>query len=269
MGRVPEIQTEKLCHLFIGSGRLARHLKYYFTTKNIPVISWSRNKEPEFNSLDVMEFPQNKERLVASLKKAHTVWLLISDREIEKFIETHLEITTRQVVHCSGSLVVSGALSFHPMMTFAEDLYEPEFYEKILFVGESGQEKLRTICPELPNPYKAIEPRLKPLYHALCVASSNFTVVLWQQALIEFSRLGIEWNDLIPYLEQTTTNLIRDPLMALTGPLVRGDEKTIAKNLSSLRGRPLGPIYESFVQLYSENNKPLIPQPKGGSDVHA
>lgn len=270
MGRVPEIQNGQHCHLLVGSGRLARHLKHYFHLKNIPTVSWSRNRDPDFNSISPAEIPNNKERLLTSLKQCQYVWLLIQDKEIATFVETHPEVTTRQVIHCSGSLVIPGTLSFHPLMTFAGELYTEEFYERILFVGEEGQPSLDCICPNLSNPYAEIEPRLKPLYHALCVASSNFTVVLWQQVLLEFSRLGIDWQNLIPYLQQTTENLVKDPLSALTGPLARGDSQTIEKNLSALRGRPLGPIYEAFVQLHSPKMSPAVRSPSpGGPDVHA
>ena len=52
------------------------------------------------------------------------------------------------------------------------------------------------------------------------------------------------------YLEQVTENFIRDPESALTGPLVRNDAGTIARNLGSLDDNPLQHVYRAFVNLY-------------------
>jgi predicted short-subunit dehydrogenase-like oxidoreductase (DUF2520 family) len=52
------------------------------------------------------------------------------------------------------------------------------------------------------------------------------------------------------YLRQVTENYVRHPESALTGPLVRGDEQTIARNLRALEGDPLQGLYRDFVAYY-------------------
>ena len=269
MGRVPEDTDCRWRHLLVGSGRLAKHLQFYFNEAEIPFQCWSRNGDPQFNSLSPQTYPDSQQRLSETLKNVNCVWLLILDREIQSFVHNHSELRNYQLVHCSGSLVLEEAPSIHPLMTFSSELYSPDFYSKILFVSETGRLGLKDLCPQLDNSSLAINSKLKPLYHALCVASSNFTVLLWQQAQREFEKMGVSWKDLQPYLEQTTHNLIAAPTNALTGPLARGDYQTVSKNLDALADSPLKPVYETFLKLFVDQQTQISPVSKGGHHVHA
>jgi predicted short-subunit dehydrogenase-like oxidoreductase (DUF2520 family) len=232
-------------HLFVGSGRLAKHLHHYFTLKQVPVLQWSRRQDTdrEFREL---------------ANQAQWVWLLISDSEISPFIEAHPEIERHRWVHCSGCLVLPEITSLHPLMSFANELYPLDIYSRMLFVGEPGHPPLATVCPELDNPFRRLAPEDKARYHALCVAANNFSVLLWQTAAREFLKWGISWQELLPYLEVTMNNLATHPTTALTGPLSRGDWPTIERNQAALAGTPLAPVYDSFVKLFLLSQ----PQPK-------
>jgi predicted short-subunit dehydrogenase-like oxidoreductase (DUF2520 family) len=54
-----------------------------------------------------------------------------------------------------------------------------------------------------------------------------------------------------PYLRQVLHNFLTSPATALTGPLARGDQGTIARNLQSLQGDALQPLYQSFVKFHA------------------
>ena len=58
-----------------------------------------------------------------------------------------------------------------------------------------------------------------------------------------------------PYLIQQTKNLFAYPPSALTGPLARGDEKTIEENLKALEDDPFRDIYKSFIACYQHLNQ--------------
>jgi predicted short-subunit dehydrogenase-like oxidoreductase (DUF2520 family) len=45
-------------------------------------------------------------------------------------------------------------------------------------------------------------------------------------------------------------NILLDPASALTGPLVRGDQQTLEKNLLALQEDPFQKVYESFIACY-------------------
>lgn len=51
---------------------------------------------------------------------------------------------------------------------------------------------------------------------------------------------------------QTLQNINQDYKHALTGPLARGDQDTIEKNLSALNNDAFKPVYESFINAYTQ-----------------
>jgi predicted short-subunit dehydrogenase-like oxidoreductase (DUF2520 family) len=112
------------------------------------------------------------------------------------------------------------------------------------------------LLPELPNPHARLEKNLKPRYHALCVLGGNFSCLLWQKffdGLKEDLKLDPALGR--AFLKQQMNNLLDDPSSALTGPLVRGDEQTLASNITALEGDPFQAVYESFVKAYGESKE--------------
>ena len=79
----------------------------------------------------------------------------------------------------------------------------------------------------------------------------SFSTLLWQKVFEEFEKLGIPSYAAIPYLEQITQNLSRNPKQALTGPMVRKDRDTVHKNLVALQGSSGHKIYESFLEVFA------------------
>jgi hypothetical protein len=235
MGQVPAFSS----FLVVGNGRLARHLRRYFELEALPYCAWSRKSS------------ENLSHLIAS--SSH-VLLAISDNAIEPFITEHPELSLKQVVHFSGSKVIQGAPSAHPLMTFTADaFYDRETYRKIPFILEKNRTPLERLLPGLANPSFEIEADKKGLYHALCTLSGNFTVLLWEKVFADFeSKLGLPKSALEPYLRQVTENLVHAPSgkTVLTGPLVRGDNQTIEKHLHELNNDPYRDVYMAFTQAY-------------------
>lgn len=85
-----------------------------------------------------------------------------------------------------------------------------------------------------------IDDDLKPLYHAAAVFASNYLVTITAIAYELERAAGIEDPAAIlaPLQEATLANLERiGPSDALTGPAVRGDAITVARNLEALAAR--------------------------------
>jgi 2-dehydropantoate 2-reductase len=154
-------------------------------------------------------------------------------------------------IHMSGSLVTKKAWGAHPLMTFGPQLYDLEKYLAIPFVLDEKAPSFRELFPGLHNRYVRLSEKQKAKYHAVCVMSGNFSCLLWQKL---FESLEGEFS--IPpqiaemYLRQQMENLLSSYKTALTGPLARGDEATIARNLKALEGDPFKGIYEAFVKAY-------------------
>jgi hypothetical protein len=77
--------------------------------------------------------------------------------------------------------------------------------------------------------------------------AGNFTTLLWQHAFAAFEeRLGLPRTALYPYLDRIAGNL-EWSASPLTGPLARGDRRTVERHLAALAGDPFHAVYSSFV----------------------
>ena len=81
----------------------------------------------------------------------------------------------------------------------------------------------------------------KAIYHAAAVISSNYLVATLDFALSQFERIGVDkrfaMKALFPLIQGTIDNIERlGTVEALTGPIARGDVKTVEKHLSKLSG---------------------------------
>ena len=239
MGQVPQSSFINPV-LIIGNGRVARHFFFYLQSHGIPCVQWYRSSGQDLESLCREHSPR-------------IVLVLIHDTAIEGWIREHTDLSSRTVVHFSGALVTPLALGMHPLMSFGPDLYDLSFYEHIPFIGEEGKPSFRDLFPNLKNPVYSIPSSEKAYYHALCVLSGNFTVILWQKLFHAFEpRLKLAPSVAKPYLDQVMRNLQNNPIGALTGPLQRGDVRTIDANLKALDGDLFQEIYQSFVDVYQK-----------------
>lgn len=229
-------------YLLIGNGRVARHMRHYFSLLNLPYSSWHRG-EPIAD-------------LLSCIAHATHILVLISDHSIEPFIETHLRHTHATLIHCSGSLATPLAYSAHPLTTFSETLYPLEQYQHIPFILDKHYSPQNPLLPGLPNRHFYLDPNQKAKYHALCVASGNFSCLLWQKLFHTFeTEFALPREVAHIYLQQQMQNLIDDPYHALTGPLIRNDQQTLQKNIDALDNDPLQKIYQSFIDYYATTRK--------------
>lgn len=226
-------------YLIIGNGRVARHLAHYFSLLKIKKFTrWHRG--------------QRISRLHKQAAEATHILVAISDDAIEPFISQHLSHYGAVKVHFSGSLVTKLAHGAHPLMTFGPKVYPLEKYLSVPFVVDAKAPPFSRLLPGLKNPDVRLRPEQKAKYHALCVMAGNFSCLLWQKlfdSLHDEFRIPPHTADM--YLRQQTENLLTDYRTALTGPLARGDEKTIKRNIKALGGDPFAAVYKAFVKAYS------------------
>lgn len=223
----------------IGDGRAARHFCHYLDLLTIPYLQWSRRADPDATKL-------------SDLIQCQSILLLIKDDAIESFVESHPILKTKQLVHFSGCLVTPLAVGAHPLFTFSSELYALDKYRGICFFMDANID-FTEILPGLDNPHYVINPQQKAFYHSLCVMSGNFTVLLWQKMFSELeNNFQIPREAAFPYMQQIFANLQSQHNSALTGPLVRGDQKTIQANLTALNQDPFQKIYQAFVEVYQE-----------------
>lgn len=237
-------------YAIIGGGRMARHFAEYLRLKGVPFTQWTRKEDPE------------KKFFGKVIERVEYILLLISDAAIEPFIrENNVLLRGKKLVHFSGSLNTDLANGMHPLTAVTNgELHGLEVYEKIPFMCDENAYGFKEVFPDLKNSHFKIKKELKPLYHAYCVISGNFTCILWQIFFNDVeNQLNLPKEIVFEYMQQIFRNLKNNPSLALTGPLVRGDFATINNNLAALEGDPVQDLYKAFVEFYNSKSKePII-----------
>jgi len=231
--------------LLIGDGRLARHLRHYFEQLGLNHAVWSRR----------MAAAKSCPALEVLVRSDTRALLAISDGAVEPFISSHPELRKAVPIHFSGRLASALAIGAHPLFSFAGTFYERGLYERIPFVIDQGSPPLASLIPGLPNPFVLIEPAQRERYHALCVLAGNFTTLLWRKLFFELdARLGMPREQALPYLESIMRGLAGTGA-PLSGPLSRGDQDTLRRNLAALKCDPFAHVYGAFVSAYEQQGK--------------
>ena len=239
-------------YLLIGSGRMSKHMNFYLSNKiKSNILNWSRNKN-------------NSEDLLKKINLSTHILILISDDQIIDFLNKHKNYLKDKIcIHFSGCIYTKLAFGAHPLNTFSDKIYDINKYEKIPFILDANSPEFSDLFPMLNNPNFKLDPDKKSLYHAYCVMANNFTTLLWENSFKKFSeKLGIPKQALLNILEQTCDNLLDANKhnnsnanskynSVLTGPLARGDHKTINKNIQALEDSqdPYADIYKAFKNL--------------------
>ncbi len=245
--QVPErVNTQ---YTIVGDGKVARHFGHYFKLLGISFNQWHRK--------------QSTKHLQQLVVQSDCVLLLISDDAIQVFIDQHPFLHNETLVHFSGSLTLKNVYGCHPLMAFGEELYGLETYQNIPFVCDENVH-FKALFPRFNNPNYPIEHENKAYYHAMCVMAGNFAQSLMRETANQLNeKLDLPADILQPYLLQNIKNFISNPDSSETGPIERGDFKTISKHLTALKGDKMEEIYHSFVQLNSNQSDDLRQAKRG------
>ena len=230
-------------YLIIGSGRTARHIiKYFFLLKNIDFICWDRKSKDKFN--DIVNISTH-------------ILVLIQDDIIENFIKNNINnYKNKIIIHFSGSLYSEIAIGIHPLMTFNKNnYYSLKDYQNICFTIDR-KISFNKIFPFLQNKCFFISKKNKGLYHAMCVMSSNFPMILWKKSIDIFvEKFNIPASSLFPLIYRSLKNIFLNKKNALTGPFFRKDIRTINNHVDSLKHDDYLEIYKAFYKVVLKNEK--------------
>ncbi|MFA6468078.1 MAG: Rossmann-like and DUF2520 domain-containing protein [Bacteroidota bacterium] len=147
--------------------------------------------------------------------------------------------------------------SFHPLQTFPKSL--PVTSMKNIWFALEGDDRAISVSRSLAKIIGArtflLTKKNKTLYHIAAVFASNYQVALFSVVEELSSVLDIPkhqlWNIFKPLITQTLNNVFAtSPVEALTGPIARGDYKTISKHLAVLEAskkmKHLIPLYSTL-----------------------
>lgn len=203
---------------------------------------------------------------------AETCLLTVTDTSIEHSCELLApNIKAGAVVaHCSGALDSTAlnsaselglkVCSLHPLNTFpnpaaalalvADDTHRTRLYCE----GDaSALDRCLPIFASLGFIPEQIQRDAKPLYHAACVFACNYLTVLMDLSMTTAGAARIDtgqfWRGLQPLIQSTLNNFSqRGAADSLSGPIARGDAKTVENHLQHLAAASsnLGVSYAEF-----------------------
>ena len=133
--------------------------------------------------------------------------------------------------------------SVHPLQSFANIDSSIKKLSDTVFTIEGSSEKINIIedlLNSLKNKYFRIDTNNKELYHIGACVVSNYLVTLMDLGLSFFKQIGIDESDAIsalsPLIDGTIDNIKNLGIKeSLTGPIARGDNKTIESHLKSIQ----------------------------------
>ncbi len=185
------------------------------------------------------------------------VWLTVPDdaiADVASQLAPSQSWKGKIVFHSSGALTSeelwplcekgANVASVHPLMTFVAG--KKPSWHGVAFAIEGDQEAAKVahkIASDLGgNPFE-IEKRNKTLYHAFGSFASPLVIALLSAMEQVAEAAGISARKakemMVPLLRETLNNyLAQDAPSAFSGPLVRGDAKTIRKHLEQLKRVP-------------------------------
>jgi predicted short-subunit dehydrogenase-like oxidoreductase (DUF2520 family) len=187
---------------------------------------------------------------------AEVVLLCVPDREIPQAAK--LIAPGRVVGHCSGltpldALAPHERFSLHPLMTVADGV-APKFAQAGAAVAANTPRALElaaVLAGALGMHPVQIADQDRAAYHAAASIASNFLITLEAAAERVARTAGVDRDLLVPLIRATVENWAElGAQRALTGPVARGDEATVALQRQALEDRApdLVPLFDALAE---------------------
>lgn len=257
----------------IGAGKLGKTIGYLFHKNKLLNILGICNTSLE-SSHKAIDFIHAgiAASSISDLPLADITLITTPDYLIEKTCQelSHSPNLKKNsiVAHCSGALTSDVLISIklkncfiasiHPMISFADPLLSIHQYRNIFCAVEGDKQALSILLP-LFNSIGSITYEIskdkKVLYHAGSAFACNYLITLTQLALVCFEGAGIDteksMNIITSLMKGTVHNLeeLKSPHKALTGPIQRGDFKTIKHHMNALKTIGVNDIYAQLAKI--------------------
>jgi len=241
----------------VGCGKVGTALGIFLSRAGYTIAGFSSKSLSSARHLAEIVFSDHFSDIPWDITRhADVVFITTPDSAIEETcsgISQHEGFADQAVVlHCSGALassVLSSAKkrgawigSMHPLQSFASTEYRTNPFQGIIFSieGEDPAVKIaKTIVSDLSGNAVTLLTEAKTLYHASAVAASNYLVTLLDLSVQLMEEAGVNRQDsfslLKPLIVGTLSNIEKVGVRkALTGPIARGDVKTVKNHLAEI-----------------------------------
>jgi predicted short-subunit dehydrogenase-like oxidoreductase (DUF2520 family) len=169
------------------------------------------------------------------------------------------------VFHCSGALssevlhsaYQQGAViaSVHPVKSFADPGLCVETFDGTCCGAEGNDEALNVLLPSfeaIGATTFVVNPEFKTLYHTASVMVCNYLTALLEVGVQTYAKAGLDKDTAMkvmqPIVQETVNNVFRmGTTNALTGPIARGDDNVVSKQIDALHD-----WYPQYANLYCD-----------------
>lgn len=243
---------------FIGAGKVSTALGLYLKNRGLEIQGYFSRRYESAEKAAGLTGSRPYTSLPELIADSRMIWITTPDDQIPFVVRQisafHLlEKNGKLLLHASGAhtLDVLDPLKevgyhtacAHPLMAFNNGIEAQQRLKSVWFAIEESEKS----CFSLVDFFKTcgnrvftIEPNKKALYHAAASVLSNYLVTLWHLSHEIFEKSGMAKEDIQeaawPLLESVVNNLKgRNSREALTGPIKRGDARTVEKHLAALQ----------------------------------
>jgi predicted short-subunit dehydrogenase-like oxidoreductase (DUF2520 family) len=239
-----------------GTGAVAKTFAHFFAARGEPIIIVTRDVGHPIADFRTVSY----ENLPTGISQ---VLIAVPDDAISLVAERLTRVNPRVALHTSGNfgaevlypLSERGAAcgAIHPLQTLTggpDDLSALRGAAFAISGDESAVAWAAAIVNAMGGEMLHISPEHRAVYHAAAVMASNYVTALVDTSEFLLREAGIPSHTarrvLSPLLRKAVENtLAHGPVAGLTGPIARGDCKTVASHLQALSSVP-----ESVQQLY-------------------
>lgn len=258
---------------FVGAGTTGTALAVRLSQKGWPVIGvYSRTLASAQRLSNLVPGCQVYQTAQELADVAEMVFLTTPDDVIAEVCSQICWHEGQSVLHCSGAhslgiLAPAKRLganvgSFHPLQTFADVQQALANLPGSTFALEAEEpllDTLKELSHLLSGNWVVLKPGDKVLYHAAAVFACNYLVTLVKAALDLWQDFGVSpkeaFKALLPLIRGTINNIENIGLPnCLTGPIARGDIRTVQSHLMALEARNV-----SLLTIYKELGLQTVP----------
>ncbi|MDO5146317.1 MAG: DUF2520 domain-containing protein [Eubacteriales bacterium] len=239
----------------IGAGKVGCSLGKYFVLHGLSVSGFF-DVSPEL-AKTAAQFAQTRytDNLETLVKESDALFLTVPDGLITQVWNQVREypIEGKYICHCSGALSAGEAFpgikdrgafgySIHPLFAVSDRFQSWKELSHAYFTIEGDEEHLEEVRAQFAsfgNPVRIIRPEDKVKYHCAAAICSNQVIALIEESLCLMEQCGFEKDSglqaLSPLIEGNVKKVLGNGTeQSLTGPVERGDVKTIQKHMEVL-----------------------------------
>lgn len=260
----------------IGTGSLGRQLAIALINakhKLIGICNKSHESADKF-CVEIKKHTNHDCKIFTldNLLPADVTFITVPDDEIQSVVSQLINknnlLKNHYFIHCSGvlssavlsDLKLAGGIiaSLHPLNAFPKNAdLNPQIFNDLILVAEGDKkavEILQNIFNKLRASVVSIQPGKKATYHAAAVFASNYIVTLAQSAFNLFTDSGLSDKNSRKIVAQLIAGNLKNLQVSnnfkdcLTGPLKRGDCKTIEKHIKNISDKSTLTTYLCMAQ---------------------